>query len=95
MAGTGSSPPDGHGTAVVVAVVATVAGSLALAVLVGFRAGTYALASLLVAIAVVRAVLPVRLVGPLAVRSRVVDVVTATALATGLLLLVQGVPDQL
>lgn len=86
---------NGHGTLVVVAVVTLVAASLLLAVLLGFRAGVYALASLLATIAVVRAVLPVRLVGPLAVRSRLVDVTTTAALAVGLLLLVQGVPDQL
>jgi len=66
--------------------------ALALAVLVSFRVGAYALAALLGLAAVARLMLPIRLAGPLAVRSRVVDVLVAAVMAVTLVVLAEGVP---
>ncbi|SDQ12720.1 DUF3017 domain-containing protein [Quadrisphaera sp. DSM 44207] len=55
--------------------------------LVWFRVGGLVLAATLAGVAVARAVLPVVSAGPLAVRSRAVDVATAGTLAVGVGLL--------
>jgi hypothetical protein len=77
---------------VIALIVLAVAICLVVAVVSGFRWGSYCLSALLAAVAVARAILPVTVVGPLAVRSRVVDVVTAGSLAAALAVLPGGVP---
>ncbi len=76
----------------IVALIVGVGVSLALGVLVSFRIGAYALAALLGLAALARLALPIRLAGPLAVRSRVVDTLVATLMALALVVLAQGVP---
>jgi Protein of unknown function (DUF3017) len=88
----GSAEPGGHGNLLAFAIVVLVAVSAALSVVVNFRVAAYALASLLAMVAVARVLLPVRLVGPLAVRSRAVDAVTCAAMAAALVVLAEGVP---
>jgi hypothetical protein len=66
--------------------------ALALAVISGFRTGAYALAAVLGLAAIVRLTLPIRLAGPLAVRSRVVDTLVAVVMAVALVVLAEGVP---
>jgi hypothetical protein len=75
-----------------VAVLIGVGIALALAVLTSFRVGAYALAALLGLGALARLTLPIRLAGPLAVRSRVVDTLIASAMAVALVVLAEGVP---
>ena len=50
------------------------------------------ISTVLVVVAVVRAVLPVGYVGPLAVRGRALDVAVAAAMAVGLLVVAEGIP---
>jgi hypothetical protein len=66
--------------------------AVASGVVLGFRAPGLLLAVLLSACAVARLVLPLRMVGLLAVRSRIVDVVTLSALAVGVALLALTAP---
>ncbi|MEJ5914779.1 DUF3017 domain-containing protein [Pseudokineococcus sp. 1T1Z-3] len=84
-----------HGTRVLVLVTAVVVAALLAGVLVGFRWTGLLLGAGLVGLAVARLLGPARLVGPLAVRSRIVDVLVALVLAAGLLALsltTPGVP---
>jgi hypothetical protein len=71
-------------------VVALVAG-----VLVAFWLGGLVLAALLAGIAVARLLLPVSALGPLAVRSRSIDVVTSGLLAAGIAVLAVIAPGGL
>lgn len=78
---------------VVLAVVAVgLVVAVALGALSGFRAAGYTLAGLLIGVAAARALLPLRVVGALAVRSRGLDVVTASVLAAGLAVLARTAP---
>jgi hypothetical protein len=81
-----------HGAWVVAALLIGVAVSLVLGVVGNFRVGAYALAALLGLAALARLTLPIRLAGPLAVRSRVVDTLVATVMAVALVVLAEGVP---
>jgi hypothetical protein len=74
------------------AVTAGVVLAVVLSVLVSFRSGGYALAGVLVAVSVARALLPVRVVGAIAVRSRALDVATTSTLAVGLAVLARTTP---
>ncbi|WP_461024396.1 DUF3017 domain-containing protein [Thalassiella azotivora] len=84
--------PDWLGPAVLAAVTTAVVGAVLVALVLDFRLAAYWLASVLVVVAVVRAVLPVALVGPLAVRSRALDVAVAAVTATGLVVVAEGIP---
>lgn len=66
--------------------------AVALGVLSGFRAAGYVLAGVLLAVALARAVLPVHVVGALAVRSRALDVATTSTLAVALAVLARTAP---
>lgn len=84
--------PRGARPVALAAVTAGVLVAVALGVLSGFRAAGYVLAGVLLAVAVARAILPVRVVGALAVRSRALDVATACTLAGGLAVLARTTP---
>ncbi|MFP5346721.1 MAG: DUF3017 domain-containing protein [Actinomycetes bacterium] len=73
--------------------VVLIGAAVALSVLRGFRSAAYMLAGLLALAALARGLLPVRVVGPLAVRSRWVDVATSGAMAIALVVLARGVPE--
>ena len=88
----GTPPPQGHGATVVVLVVLMVCGAVALSTLVNFRVAAYALAGVLLVVAAARALLPMRLVGSIAVRSRGLDALTAAVMAVALVMLAGGVP---
>jgi len=75
-----------------VAVLAVVAASVAVSVVVDSRAGGYTLAAALAMAAVLRAVLPERYCLGLLVRSRQLDVLMSTTFATVLLVLASKVP---
>lgn len=77
---------------VLAAVAAGVLLAVAAGLLLGFRLAGYVLAAELAAVAVLRLLLPVRVVGALAVRSRALDVATAAALAAALGVLALTVP---
>lgn len=92
MSGTSQQPASWSGTLLAVLVVAGIGGALAAGVLVTFRVGAYVLAGVLAALAAVRLLLPSRVVGPFAVRSRWLDGATMLAMAVALVVLAQGVP---
>lgn len=75
---------SGTGGASVVTVAAAVVATAAVALFAGARPAGYLLAAVLLGVAIARAVLPVRVVGPFAVRSRAVDVAVCGALAVAL-----------
>jgi len=84
MSGTG-----GPSVVLVSIAVASVAG---VAVLSGPREAGYVLAAVLAAVAVARALLPLRVVGPFAVRSRAIDVGVCGALALSLAVVSYALP---
>ena len=88
---TGESEPRPSLVAPVV-VGAGVLASVSAGALVSFRVGGLLLAGLLGAAAVARLLLPVRVVGLLAVRSRLVDVMTLGALAVSVAVLAVTAP---
>ena len=84
--------PRGAGRLVLALLATGVLVAVAGAVLVGFRAAGYTLGVVLLAASAARLVLPVRVVGPLAVRSRLVDAATTGTAAAAMLVLSRVAP---
>lgn len=84
--------PRGARSLVLAVVAAGVGVAVALGLLAGFRAAGYMLAAVLGAVCLARALLPVRVIGAVAVRSRFLDVATTGVLALALAVLARTAP---